>query len=224
MTGGIPLTLALPRRPHTAEIVRGGVELAAVAPTFVAPGTEAADVVELPLLDAFAGDTAYTALPVFPARSFLRERGEADPTAAVYVRGPLAGVAATMEAEREWHAGSQVFPILSALAVRTELLQRHRWLATNLYRAFEVARRRYFARLEDIRGSRVPIPSVAAHLRSLRKQFGGEPWPYGVEANRPTLECFVRHAHDQGLLTAAPPDVADGFAHVEPFVDYTDGV
>lgn len=220
----VPLTVALPRRPHTSEIASGGVELAAIDATFVDPSTLDADVIELALVDVVVGSDGHSALPVFPSRSFLRERDETDPTAAVYVRGPLAGVAPTMDDERAWQARTGVFPILTALAVRTELLQRYRWLATNIYRAFEVARRRSFARLEDIRGSRVPIPSIAAHVRSLRQDFGGEVWPYGVEPNRPTLEAFVRHAHEQGVVASAPPDVAGLFVPVEPFVDYTDGV
>jgi 4,5-dihydroxyphthalate decarboxylase len=34
--------------------------------------------------------------------------------------------------------------------------------------------------------------------------FGGDPWPYGIEANRPTLEALVRYLHDQGLIKAQP--------------------
>ena len=29
--------------------------------------------------------------------------------------------------------------------------------------------------------------------------MGRDYWPYGVEANRPTLEAFLAHHHDQGL-------------------------
>jgi 4,5-dihydroxyphthalate decarboxylase len=29
--------------------------------------------------------------------------------------------------------------------------------------------------------------------------FGGELYPYGIEANRPTLELFLRYTHEQGI-------------------------
>jgi 4,5-dihydroxyphthalate decarboxylase len=29
--------------------------------------------------------------------------------------------------------------------------------------------------------------------------FGGDPWPYGLEPNRPTLEALIRYLHEQGL-------------------------
>ena len=122
-------------------------------------------------------------------------------------------------AEREYHAKTKVFPIMHMVGMRRDLLEEHRWLASNIYRAFEVARRRYFARLEDIAASRVPIPWVASHLATLRETFGGEIWPYGVEANRATLETFLRYAAEQGLIADATVDVAELFAPVEPFVD-----
>ena len=29
--------------------------------------------------------------------------------------------------------------------------------------------------------------------------YGADPYPYGIEASRPTLEAFCRYAHDQGV-------------------------
>jgi 4,5-dihydroxyphthalate decarboxylase len=36
-------------------------------------------------------------------------------------------------------------------------------------------------------------------LAHTRAAFGGEPWPYGVAANRTTLEAFARWSHEQGV-------------------------
>lgn len=123
-------------------------------------------------------------------------------------------------AEKDYYAKTQVFPILRLLGVRRERLERHRWLASNIYRAFEVARRRYFARLEDIAASRVPIPWIAGYLADLREVFGPDLWPYGVDANRPTFEAFVRYSAEQGVIDPGRGlDAEDLFAPVEPFVD-----
>ncbi|MCC6473655.1 MAG: hypothetical protein IT514_07920 [Burkholderiales bacterium] len=123
------------------------------------------------------------------------------------------------EAERQYLAKTGVFPILRVLGVRTEVLERHRWIASNIYRALEVARRRYFARLDDIRGSRAPVPSIDAHLRGVREAFGGEFWPYGLSGNRASLQALVRYAAEQGLFASADLKLEDHFARVEPFVD-----
>jgi 4,5-dihydroxyphthalate decarboxylase len=40
--------------------------------------------------------------------------------------------------------------------------------------------------------------------------FAGDPWPYGIEANRPTLEALVSYLADQGMI-AKPLRVEDLF-------------
>ena len=38
--------------------------------------------------------------------------------------------------------------------------------------------------------------------------FGGDPWPYGIEPNRPTLEALVQYMAEQHLI--AQPLPVDG--------------
>jgi len=59
---------------------------------------------------------------------------------------------------------------------------------------------------------------VADELRRARELLGADPWPYGIEANRTTLEAFLRYAFEQGvcrrLLTAEtlfPPEMQSTF-------------
>jgi 4,5-dihydroxyphthalate decarboxylase len=33
----------------------------------------------------------------------------------------------------------------------------------------------------------------------MRDLFGGDPLPYGIDENRPTLEQFLRYTHEQGI-------------------------
>src|SRR5690348_3094699 len=37
-------------------------------------------------------------------------------------------------------------------------------------------------------------------FRSIHEVFDGDPWPYGVEKNRPTLEALVTYLADQHLI------------------------
>jgi len=41
--------------------------------------------------------------------------------------------------------------------------------------------------------------SVGYELPSKARIFGGDPFPYGLEANRKTLDAFCRFAHAQGV-------------------------
>jgi 4,5-dihydroxyphthalate decarboxylase len=106
-------------------------------------------------------------------------------------------------AEEAWYRETGIYPVMHALAVRSELLARHPWLAMNLYRAFDDARRRSMARLDDIGASHVPMPWLKDQCERMRELFGADWFPYGIAANRVTLEALCRFAHEQGL-TGAP--------------------
>ena len=44
--------------------------------------------------------------------------------------------------------------------------------------------------------------------------FGGDAFPYGIEANRPTLNALVQYLHEQALI-AAPVKVDDLFVPID---------
>jgi len=72
-------------------------------------------------------------------------------------------------------------------------------VAMNLFKAFEEAKRRSLARIGDLTASRIPVPWAAAIADEWGKNFGADPFPYGLEANRKTLDAFCRFAHAQGV-------------------------
>ncbi|MCZ6637112.1 MAG: 4,5-dihydroxyphthalate decarboxylase, partial [Alphaproteobacteria bacterium] len=46
---------------------------------------------------------------------------------------------------------------------------------------------------------RFPIPWCFDYAEKSRDMFGDDFWPYGVEANRATLEAFVQFCDEQGV-------------------------
>ena len=52
---------------------------------------------------------------------------------------------------------------------------------------------------------RYMLPWLPAELDEIQEVFGGDPWPYGVDANRPTLEALVRYLTEQSLIKAPIP-------------------
>jgi 4,5-dihydroxyphthalate decarboxylase len=103
------------------------------------------------------------------------------------------------ETETAYWRKTGVFPIMHTVAIRREVFDRHPWVARNLLTAFEEAKRRSVARVFDIAAPRVPIPWCFAYAADARALFGEDFWPYGIEPNRPTLEAFLRFAHEQGV-------------------------
>lgn len=92
-----------------------------------------------------------------------------------------------------------IFPIMHVVAIRRDVYDRHRWVAMNLYKAFNEARRRSVQRVLELTSSRVPVPWLADYAERWRSLFGTEYWPYGLEPNRTTLEAFCRYAFEQGV-------------------------
>jgi 4,5-dihydroxyphthalate decarboxylase len=99
-------------------------------------------------------------------------------------------------AERAYWEKTNCLPIMHVVAISRGLLDRAPGIAARIYKALDTARAEYFDRLLDPDVSRVPLPWIGEHLESL----GRDPWPYGVEANRATIECLLRYGRTQGLL------------------------
>jgi 4,5-dihydroxyphthalate decarboxylase len=101
--------------------------------------------------------------------------------------------------EEAYFRKTGIFPIMHVLVVRSDILQRHPWVAMNLYKAFDEARRRSMQRLQDITASYAPFAWLKPYSDRMKALFGEDFWPYGLEPNRKTLEAFVRFAHEQGV-------------------------
>jgi 4,5-dihydroxyphthalate decarboxylase len=113
--------------------------------------------------------------------------------------------------ETAYFAKTRIYPIMHVIVLRRAVYERDRWIAMNLLKAFEEAKRRSLARLVEIGLSHVPMPWLAEHARRWRKLAGEDFWPYGIEPNRPTLEAFAQYAFEQGVTARRMP-VADLFA------------
>lgn len=103
------------------------------------------------------------------------------------------------ELEEAYFRKTRIFPIMHVIVLRRELYERDRWIAMNLFKAFEEAKRASQARITEIGLSHIPMPWLAEHARRWRDIAGEDFWPYGIEGNRPTLEAFLQYAHEQGV-------------------------
>ena len=92
-----------------------------------------------------------------------------------------------------------IFPIMHTLAIRSSLLEGREWIAMNLYKAFEEAKRRSVERAREITASRFPIPWCFDDARRAAAYFDGDYWPYGIAGNAVTLEAFLDFAFEQGV-------------------------
>jgi 4,5-dihydroxyphthalate decarboxylase len=105
------------------------------------------------------------------------------------------------EVEEAYFRKTRIYPIMHVVVLRREAYERDRWIAMNLFKAFEEAKRASQARLTEIGISHIPMPWLPEHARRWREIAGEDFWPYGIEGNRPTLEAFLQYAHEQGVAT-----------------------
>ena len=54
------------------------------------------------------------------------------------------------------------------------------------------------------------LPWADEDVAEMEEVFDGDPWPYGVYANRETLAAFVQYMTEQNLI-AHPPAIEDLF-------------
>ena len=104
-----------------------------------------------------------------------------------------------LDMERSYYARTKVWPIMHIIALRKSILGHNPWIARNLYNAFLESKRRSLERLLDPAVSRYPLAWLPTYARQMRDLFDGDPFPFGIDENRPTLEQFLRYTHEQGI-------------------------
>jgi len=107
-------------------------------------------------------------------------------------------------AEMEYYRRTNIHPIMHTIVIRRDVHDKNPFVATSLYKAFNEAKNIALKKM-NYRGTlRYMLPWLTADLDEIDTIFGGDPWPYGVEANRPTLEALVRYLAEQGVIAKAP--------------------
>jgi 4,5-dihydroxyphthalate decarboxylase len=100
-----------------------------------------------------------------------------------------------------------IYPINHAVVVRNAVLEARPWVAAELVAAFTRARSIYYDRLAS-GAATSPLDKAAMEVKSA---VGIEPFPFGIEANRPALEAVSTFAAEQ-MITGRRMAVDDMFA------------
>ena len=109
--------------------------------------------------------------------------------------------------EEEYFARTKVWPIMHIIAMKKAILEDNPWVARSLVNAFQESKRRSLERLLDPAVSRYPLAWLPTYARRMRDMFDGDPFPYGIEENRPTWEQMLLYTYQQGIAHRhATPD------------------
>ncbi len=103
--------------------------------------------------------------------------------------------------EQAYFQNSGVFPIMHVIVMRRDAYEANRWIARNLVEAFDKAKRACLPELNQNMTSFLPTAWGSDHFDDTSRLLfpDGDPFPYGVEKNRKTLEPFLTWCHEQGV-------------------------
>ena len=102
-------------------------------------------------------------------------------------------------AEIDYFRKTGIHPIMHCVVMRKDVYENAPWALGTLYSALQRARRRVLDTLADTKALAVMLPLLPAYMAETRELFGEDFWPYGLEANRKTLETLARYACEQGI-------------------------
>jgi len=102
-------------------------------------------------------------------------------------------------AAKDYFKRTGIFPIMHLVGIRRTLVDQHPWLPAAVMKAFEQSKAAALAHLSDTSATKVTLPFIEEQLVATRELMGEDFWPYGLEANRKTLDTFLHHHHAQGL-------------------------
>jgi 4,5-dihydroxyphthalate decarboxylase len=109
-----------------------------------------------------------------------------------------------MEEDAKLYRETGIFTPVHIIVMSKKLDREQPGLAEKLYAAFEQAKKTAH---DDILSERGGFSVVYLRER-LKEQFEkwGDPWKYGVKANRSTIDAFVKYNHEQGMTRSPLSD------------------
>ena len=108
--------------------------------------------------------------------------------------------------ERKYYKRTKIFPIMHLVVIRRDVYELHPFIATSLFNAMGHSKKRALARMHELGAMPYMLPWMTAEVDEIDETFaGGDPYPYGVEANRATLEALVTYMFEQYMIPSPIP-------------------
>jgi 4,5-dihydroxyphthalate decarboxylase len=104
--------------------------------------------------------------------------------------------------DRKLYAETGIFTPVHMIVMSRKLDREHPELAAKFYGAFEQAKQIAYDEILSDRGG-----FSVVYLRERMKEqieTWGDPWKYGLKANKSTIDAFTRYNVEQGMIRSAP--------------------
>jgi len=101
--------------------------------------------------------------------------------------------------ERDYYAKTGIFPIMHAVAIRNDLVDKNPWLPAAVFDAYSESKRLMYEEWGKTAWASNSLPWFINELEETRALMGNNFWPYGIEPNRKALEALLQYSYEQGL-------------------------
>jgi 4,5-dihydroxyphthalate decarboxylase len=119
-------------------------------------------------------------------------------------------IANVEQVEADWFRRTGILPIHGLIVVKDEHIKRYPWLARSLMNAFVAAKTPYIEALKLGRDDSVEDKRYRGFFSLM-----SDPLPYGIAANRPSIEALVTYALQQELIPSRP-NLDEVFVDIDP--------
>jgi 4,5-dihydroxyphthalate decarboxylase len=119
-------------------------------------------------------------------------------------------IADVEKVEADWFRKSGIYPIHGLIVVKDEHIKRYPWLARSLMNAFVEAKKPY---LEEFKRGQGDSPEDKRYRKFL--SLMSDPLPYGIAANRASIEALVTYSLQQELIPSRP-QLNQVFVEIDP--------
>jgi 4,5-dihydroxyphthalate decarboxylase len=119
-------------------------------------------------------------------------------------------IADVEKVEAAWFRNSGIYPIHGLIVVKDEHIKRYPWLARSLMNAFVAAKKPYLEELKRGQGDNPEDKRYRSFLPLM-----SDPLPYGIAANRASIEALVTYSLQQKLIPARP-QLDQVFVDIDP--------
>jgi 4,5-dihydroxyphthalate decarboxylase len=103
------------------------------------------------------------------------------------------------ELEQDYYRRTKIYPIMHTVVIRRDIYERDPWVAMNLYKALSRAKDSAFRLLAEGGSPKVSSAWLQPLLEEEQAIIGKDWYPYGIEANRPSIDALLQYVHEHGL-------------------------
>src|SRR5579871_1793229 len=103
------------------------------------------------------------------------------------------------KAEKDYFRRTRIYPIMHTVVIRREIFDRDPWVALSLYKAFLRAKDHAFRLISETGSPKASFAWLQPLIEEEQAIIGMDWYPYGIEANRPSIEALLQYTFEQGL-------------------------